>query len=157
MWSSIEPGMYLIAACLPALRPLVNATFKNYKPKLSAIRDKTFIGRALSKRKHKKHDNRPARAVTIALADPTVGKGRFNKLENAGDEGWPVDFSGNHAALSTCFRESRECEEDRKKGGGKIREREDWGALNGIVVFKEYSVSTEPVVVDTGREYVVSK
>lgn len=154
--------MYLVSACLPALRPLVNATYKNHRGQLSRIREKTLFGRALSKRQLKQHDNRPARAVTIALADPTIGKGRFNKLENAGDEGWPIDFSGNHGALVTCFRESREFDEGSRKGvkmakNGKVREREDWGALNGIVVQKEYSVSTEPVVVDTGREYVVNK
>lgn len=152
--------MYLIAACLPALRPLVNATFKDVNPKLSRLRDKPLFGRASSNHKHQ--DTRPIRAVTIALADPTKGKkGRFNKLENAGDEGWPIDFSGNHPALATCFRESLEFEEGggkaAGKGAGKVREREDWGALNGIVVCKEYSISTEPVVVDTGMEYVVSK
>ncbi|CAG8976535.1 hypothetical protein HYALB_00011012 [Hymenoscyphus albidus] len=163
LWASIEPGVYLIAACLPSLRPLLVATLRDISPgpTFHSLRQRIwggFKGAGRNNSKHTPRDMRPERAITIRLSD----NGKFNRLGEGDGSGWPSDFSGHNPAMSTCFRESTDLEEDRGrprvKGKAKTKEKETetWGALSGIMVRKEYSIRSEAVVVDPGSEYVVS-
>ncbi|CAG8952794.1 hypothetical protein HYFRA_00009039 [Hymenoscyphus fraxineus] len=159
LWVTIPPGVYLIAACLPALRPLLVATVKdvNLREKFNNLRQGKMM-----RTKNVPRDNRPERAITIRLSD----NGKFNRLGESGDgdaKRWPSDFSGsNNQALATCFREStdlggeRGLSRDKGKTKTKEREAETWGALSAIMVQKEYSIRTEPMIVDSGSEYIVS-
>ena len=151
LWATVEPGVYLIAACLPSLRPLLNTFLKDFDAK--KVRhgiEKFKLGHG---RKGGTRDHLPSRAITIPLADPTQSRGGFNRI-NGSQEQWPEDYLGTKPGLATCTRESFDESEGSRDMATRSRRSEFAG---GIVVHKEYTIKTEPMVFDDGRDYVTSR
>jgi hypothetical protein len=153
LWSTVEPGVYLIAACLPSLRPLLNTFLKDFDS--NKIRHGIEKFKLTHSRKAGSRDHLPSRAITIPLADPTASRGGFNRI-NGSQERWPEDYLGTKPGLATCTRESFD---NSAEGSGDLGMRQNRTSefMGGIVVHKEYTIKTEPIVYDTGREYVVSR
>jgi hypothetical protein len=155
LWSTVEAGVYLIAACLPSLRPLLNTFLKDFDS--NKFRHGIEKFKLPHSRKPGSRDHLPSRAITIPLADPTTGRGRFNRInEQHSRDVWPEDFLGTKPGLATCTRESFD---DSQNGSGDLGMRHNRTSefMGGIVVHKEYTIKTEPIVYDDGREYVVSR
>ncbi|RDL32029.1 uncharacterized protein BP5553_09431 [Venustampulla echinocandica] len=160
MWTTIEPGVYLIAACLPSLRPLLNPFFRDLgefdfrgirgRFRNNKVEDGNFNGNFNGNFK-----NIRLSGVSIGdrqgkiLASSNSPRSGFTRLDKA----WPKNFtnngSNNDAPLTTCFRESV-TEDDERLDHNKTPTHSEHN-LNpidfstGIVVQKAFTISTEPV------------
>jgi hypothetical protein len=155
LWSTVEGGVYLIAACLPSLRPLLNTYLKDFDS--NQFRHGIEKFKLTHSRKAGSRDHLPSRAITIPLADPTASRGGFNRIEHQRSrDQWPEDYLGTKPGLATCTRESFD---DSQNGSGDLgmRQQRNSEFMGGIVVHKEYTIKTEPVVYDNSRDYVVSR
>jgi hypothetical protein len=157
LWATVEPGVYLIAACLPSLRPLLNTFLKDFDS--NKFRNGIEKFKLTHSRKTGSRDHLPSRAITIPLADPTATRGGFNRINehHISRDGWPDDYLGTKPGLATCTRES--FADDSHDGSGDLGMRQNRASefMGGIVVHKEYTIKTEPIVYDNGRDYVVSR
>jgi hypothetical protein len=155
LWSTVEGGVYLIAACLPSLRPLLNTFVKDFDS--NKFRHGIEKFKLTHSRKAGSRDHLPSRAITIPLADPTASRGGFNRIEHqrSRDE-WPEDYLGTKPGLATCTRESFDDTQNRSGDLG-MRQHRNSEFMGGIVVHKEYTIKIEPIVYDNGRDYVVGR
>ncbi|TVY23366.1 hypothetical protein LHYA1_G008324 [Lachnellula hyalina] len=149
LWATIEPSVYLIAACLPSLRSLLNPVFKEFD--MEALRTRFRI----------KDDKAPPNDIIenihlsgITAINSSTAAGPLSPSARSGfkrlnEPAWPNSsfYNGNKdTGMSTCYRERDS--EDSGEGGRAHSQTELQGESQysyGIVVQKAFTISTEPI------------
>lgn len=131
-WTTIEPGMYLIAATLPSLRPLLGLIFQN-------VDFSTLGSRLLHYRTKGSPNKTKTRDIVLSgrsdSAAPTQGgRNGFRQLVDKKDE---TGFSSlDHSKrLVACYRED-------DRGSHRTLDLESEISGNGILFQKDFRLSS---------------
>jgi hypothetical protein len=149
IWITIEPGVYLIAACLPSLRPLLNPLVKDFD--LEAVRTRFRI-REQKDTPEDTDDNGRTIHLSGITSEATTSISRGPKSPEPGfvrldEPAWPErSFAGGSksSGLATCYRE-RDSEDSIGPTTSSQTDYQGGHYSYGIVVHKGFAISREPV------------
>ncbi|TVY57415.1 hypothetical protein LCER1_G003044 [Lachnellula cervina] len=149
LWATIEPSVYLIAACLPSLRSLLNPVFKEFD--MEALRTRFRI-KDDKNPPNENLDNIHLSGITAINSSSAAGPrspGARSGFKRLNEPSWPNTsfYDGNkNTGLATCYRERDS--EDSEHGGvanSRTELQEESQYSYGIVVQKAFTISTEPI------------
>lgn len=150
IWTTIEPGLYLIAACLPSLRPLFNPLVKDFD--MEAVRTRFRIGGQKGSPDDTDDNGRTVELsgittkTTSSMArGPKSPEPGFVKLE---EPAWPErSFAGGNKnnGLATYYRE-RDSEDSFGPTATSPKDLERGQPSYGIVVNKGSAIWRELVI-----------
>ena len=131
-WTTIEPGMYLIAAALPSLRPLLGLIFQNVD--FSTLGSRLLHYRTKGSLKKTKTSDIALSGRTGRSAPTQGGRNGFRQLVDKKDE---TGFSSlDHSKrLVACYRED-------DRGSHRTLDLESEISGNGILVQKDFRFSS---------------
>lgn len=141
-WTTVESAVYLIAACLPSLRPLFQPFIKS--PGMQSFRSK------MRWNEPRIIPNPRAGAIDLSYGPGTKstavvsGGAGFQKIQ---EPQWPESLhyknkNSSNNGLVTCYSDRNS--EDSSAGRERQFEAGRWGNAK-IVVQKEFVISSEPV------------
>ncbi|KUJ19545.1 uncharacterized protein LY89DRAFT_780467 [Mollisia scopiformis] len=134
IWQMVEPGVYLIAACLPSLRPLFKPVFKDFS--FHSLRSR-ILGYVTSN--PSSNDSKDMYLADRSIGGTVVNGGSFQKLH---DPLHPPSLSdGNdQKGMVACYRE----DDGLDSGGHNDADLELGVSTPGIRVEKKYILSSAP-------------